>query len=148
MAREIEAHAKSAVKAPQGNKRGRPSLAKQDVRIREGDLHVGRRLREARLVMGLSQRALGEHIGVTLQQVQKYENGTNRIGPGRLASAARMLGLPIEYFFEGLGDETSSQTSRTLAHAGEIARLLEPLDSDVRSRIISLVQTLARKSEE
>jgi len=63
------------------------------------DNDVGRRVRTQRLAKGLSQTELGESIGVTFQQVQKYEKGTNRIGAGRLSRIAQALEVPVAYFF-------------------------------------------------
>ena len=65
------------------------------------DKHVGARVRSRRLMMRMSQTALGDALGLTFQQVQKYEKGTNRIGAGRLQHIAGILQVPIEYFFEG-----------------------------------------------
>lgn len=67
------------------------------------DRHVGRRLKLRRALMGLSQERLGVLLGVTFQQVQKYERGANRIGAGRLWQLARILGVPVGWFFEELG---------------------------------------------
>jgi transcriptional regulator with XRE-family HTH domain len=66
------------------------------------DAYVGERLRSCRTLAGLSQTQLGEGIGVTFQQVQKYENGANRISAGTLYALSRVLGVPVSYFFEGL----------------------------------------------
>ena len=66
------------------------------------DEHVGSRLRLRRQVMGMSQEKLGEALGVTFQQVQKYERGTNRVGASRLYDLARVLGVPVNFFYEGL----------------------------------------------
>lgn len=66
------------------------------------DVHVGARLKMRRMIAGLSQEKLGEHLGLTFQQVQKYEKGTNRIGASRLLEIARVLETPISYFYEGL----------------------------------------------
>ncbi len=66
------------------------------------DVHVGQRLRLRRALMGLSQERLAELVGVTFQQIQKYERGANRIGSSRLYELARVLAVPIDYFFEGL----------------------------------------------
>jgi len=63
------------------------------------DRHVGSRLRMRRVLMGMSQEKLGEHLGVTFQQVQKYEKGMNRMGASRLQNAARALEVPVEFFF-------------------------------------------------
>src|SRR5262249_53730629 len=66
------------------------------------DRHVGRRLRMRRMIVGMSMREVGEALEITPQQVQKYEIGTNRIGAGRLQQFAKVLGVSIEFFFEGL----------------------------------------------
>ncbi|MFI4998139.1 MAG: helix-turn-helix domain-containing protein [Hyphomicrobiales bacterium] len=63
------------------------------------DRHVGSRLRMRRVLQGMSQEKLGDHLGVTFQQVQKYEKGMNRMGASRLQNAARALEVPVEFFF-------------------------------------------------
>ncbi len=68
------------------------------------DTHVGRRLRLKRTFLGLSQEAVGKQIGVTFQQIQKYERGINRMGASRLHDFAKVLGVTVSYFFEGYGD--------------------------------------------
>src|ERR671914_1569018 len=65
------------------------------------DRHVGSRVRMRRMIVGMSQEKLGESLGLTFQQVQKYEKGTNRIGASRLQQISKVLGVPIEFFFEG-----------------------------------------------
>ena len=64
------------------------------------DIHVGNRVRLRRTLLGLSQESLGEALGLTFQQVQKYERGANRIGASRLFDLARVLGVPVTYFYE------------------------------------------------
>ena len=66
------------------------------------DLHVGARIRNRRLVLGMSQTELGKAVGLTFQPVQKYENATNRISASRLAEVAAILKVPAAYFFDGL----------------------------------------------
>ncbi|HUF56512.1 MAG TPA: helix-turn-helix transcriptional regulator [Thermohalobaculum sp.] len=66
------------------------------------DAHIGSRVRLRRLTSGISQEQLGAALGVTFQQVQKYEKGTNRIGAGRLYRISRILGVPVSWFYEGL----------------------------------------------
>jgi len=65
------------------------------------DIHVGQRVRARRKMLGLSQTQLGHELGVTFQQVQKYERGTNRIGSSRLFRMSNTLDVPVAYFFEG-----------------------------------------------
>jgi transcriptional regulator with XRE-family HTH domain len=71
----------------------------------EADRHVGQRLRQLRRAHGMSQTKLGEMLGLSFQQVQKYERGINRIGSGRLWQISRMLDVPITYFFEGMATD-------------------------------------------
>ena len=69
------------------------------------DIHVGGRVRALRIASGLSQAALGERIGLTFQQVQKYERGTNRISASALFGIGRVLHVPVAYFFDQMPDE-------------------------------------------
>ena len=73
------------------------------------DVHVGHRLRARRTLLGLSQEKVGEAMGLTFQQVQKYERGANRIGASRLWDMSRILNCPISYFFEELDSKASAQ---------------------------------------
>jgi transcriptional regulator with XRE-family HTH domain len=80
--------------AKRGPGRGRPN----DV-----DRHVGARLRDRRIMLGLSQKQLAESLGLSFQQVYKYERGINRVTSGRLYDFAQVLGVDVGYFFEGTG---------------------------------------------
>jgi len=71
-------------------------------RATDTDRHVGARIRERRIMLGLSQQQMADMIGVTYQQAHKYERGINRISAGRLYEIAQVLRVPIEYFFEAL----------------------------------------------
>lgn len=71
------------------------------------DVHVGSRVRLRRQVMKMSQEKLGDQLGVTFQQVQKYERGSNRVGASRLWKMSRVLDVPVGFFFDGLGEEGS-----------------------------------------
>jgi transcriptional regulator with XRE-family HTH domain len=64
------------------------------------DVHVGSRVRLRRMLLGMSQEKLGEKLGLTFQQVQKYEKGINRVGAGRLHELGRVLGVPVSFFFD------------------------------------------------
>jgi transcriptional regulator with XRE-family HTH domain len=64
------------------------------------DVHVGSRVRLRRMLLGMSQEKLGEHLGLTFQQVQKYEKGVNRIGASRLFELAKVLGVPVQFFYD------------------------------------------------
>jgi transcriptional regulator with XRE-family HTH domain len=72
------------------------------------DKHVGSRVRMRRVLIGMSQERLGEALGLTFQQVQKYEKGTNRIGASRLQQISNILGMPVEFFFDGAPAHESS----------------------------------------
>jgi transcriptional regulator with XRE-family HTH domain len=75
------------------------------------DVHVGHRLRQARLLAGMSQDDLGAGVGVSFQAVQKYEHGENRVSASRLLKAAELLNRPISFFFEELGGATTVSES-------------------------------------
>ncbi len=87
-------------------------LTKQDV-----DAHVGKRLRLRRTMMGLSQEAVAKAVGITFQQVQKYEKGSNAMNSGRLFDFARFMNVPVAYFFEGL-DPFSGDSSMEIGIQG------------------------------
>ena len=72
------------------------------------DVHVGSRIRLRRTLMGMSQERLGEALGLTFQQVQKYERGVNRVGASRLFDLSRVLDVPISFFFDDMPDSLSS----------------------------------------
>jgi len=75
------------------------------------DLHVGKRLRRRRRLLGLTQQRLAASIGIRFQQIQKYECGANRVSASRLHEIARALGVPTSYFFEGLNDTAPAAVS-------------------------------------
>ncbi len=66
------------------------------------DIHVGARMRQRRTLLGMTQTTLADALGISFQQVQKYENGTNRIGASRLFDLSRVLDVPVEYFFDDM----------------------------------------------
>lgn len=70
------------------------------------DVHVGRRMRQRRILVGMSQEKLGESVDLTFQQIQKYERGTNRMGSSRLFRFAQVLGVPVSYFYEDMATAT------------------------------------------
>ncbi len=74
------------------------------------DVHVGGRLRIRRTLLGLSQTSLADAIGLTFQQVQKYERGTNRMGSSRLYDVSRILDVPVTYFFEEMPAEVAASS--------------------------------------
>ena len=88
-------------KLPYGRGTGRPNPI---------DVHVGARVRLRRTLLGLSQEKLGEAIGLTFQQVQKYERGANRIGSSRLFDLSRVLDVPVEYFFDDMPNAVAASS--------------------------------------
>src|SRR6476619_355800 len=72
-------------------------------RVQDDDRHVGDRIRERRIMLGLTQQQMADLIGVTYQQAHKYERGINRIAGGRLYTIAQALGVEVAFFFEGIG---------------------------------------------
>ncbi|OYX14984.1 MAG: transcriptional regulator [Rhizobiales bacterium 32-66-8] len=126
------------------------------------DKHVGSRVRMRRMMVGMSQEKLGESLGITFQQIQKYEKGTNRIGASRLQQIATVLSVPVAFFFEGapasspelegFGEAHSpSYVSDFLATSDGLAltrNFMRITDSKVRRRIVELVTAIAGEDAE
>ncbi len=114
------------------------------------DVHVGRRVRLRRTMLGMSQEKLGEALGLTFQQVQKNEKGTNRIGASRLFELSGVLDVPVMYFFDGLGAPQSKGGDDTMAkrESLELVRAYYRIKNDkVRKRFFELVKTTAKAGE-
>lgn len=116
------------------------------------DMHVGHRMRLRREFLGISQGRLGRHLGLTFSQVQKYEKGANRIGAGRLYLIAEFLGVPVQYFFEGLGEQPVESHVGRVGRKGEEMAILEEAflsigDGDTRRSVLALVRSLASAAE-
>jgi len=119
------------------------------------DAHVGYRVRLRRMLIGMSQERLGELLGFTFQQVQKYERGINRIGAGRLFEVSEILGVPISFFYEGMeGIQVSSESNgdqpaavMDFLSSSEGIQLSTAFmgikDTKVRRRILDLVRTIS-----
>lgn len=126
------------------------------------DIHVGSRVRLRRLLVGMSQEKLGEQLGLTFQQVQKYEKGTNRVGASRLYEISRILNVPVQYFYEEMADNDARPLNDDLAFAeaegspfvmdfvssSEGLQLnrsfFEIRDPAVRRSVIDLIKSLAK----
>jgi len=129
------------------------------------DVHVGQRIRQRRTLLGMSQERLAESIGLTFQQVQKYERGANRVGSSRLFDLARVLDVPISYFFEemeaGVAAKSPSRLmgvseSKMQAYAAEpdplakretlelVRAYYKIAEPRVRKRIFELTKALAK----
>ncbi len=85
-------------------KRRRQSYKVGEFGPRPVDVHVGGRVRDRRTLIGMTQTELGKHVGLTFQQIQKYENGLNRMAASRLWQFSLILGQPISWFFERIGE--------------------------------------------
>jgi transcriptional regulator with XRE-family HTH domain len=109
------------------------------------DVHVGHRVRLRRLTLNLTQGQLGDRLGVTFQQVQKYERGVNRIGASRLFDLGSVLGVEVSFFYEGLAEpEPVGATALGLmtSERFQLNRLVARLPAAQRLAIIRLLRTL------
>jgi transcriptional regulator with XRE-family HTH domain len=122
------------------------------------DRYVGSRVRMRRIMLGMSQEKLGDALGLTFQQVQKYEKGTNRIGASRLHRIASVLGVPVEFFYEGaphgnaaglggFAEASSSTYVSDFLSTGEGVQLMKAFlaikDPKVRRKVVELIVVLA-----
>lgn len=126
------------------------------------DIHVGSRIRLRRTMLGMSQEKLGESLGITFQQIQKYEKGTNRVGASRLQNIAAILNVPVSFFFEDApGDQPGSATGMAEASSSNYVvdflssseglqlnrAFVKISDPKVRRRIVDLVKALSAEGE-
>lgn len=129
---------------PGASPRGAPSGRRSTSRTQAIDRHVGGRVRERRIMLGLTQQQLADLIGVTYQQAHKYERAINRISAGRLFEIAHVLSVPISYFFEGLeqdGDRAASPRERMCL---ELARNFAQIPNERHQEALSqLARVLA-----
>jgi transcriptional regulator with XRE-family HTH domain len=125
------------------------------------DVHVGARIRLRRTLMGMSQQILAEQLGLTFQQIQKYERGTNRVSSSRLFDLCRILNVPIAYFYDDMGAEVSAQspaalrgkTPKAVTQNADPAARRETMelvrayyaipDRSVRQRLTNLIRTIS-----
>jgi transcriptional regulator with XRE-family HTH domain len=117
-------------------------------RANAADHHVGARIRERRIMLGLSQQQLAQMIGVTYQQAHKYERGLNRISAGRLYEIAQVLGVPVSWFFDGLSrsDHPVEMTQRQRMCL-ELARNFVAIDNERHQEALSqMARALASSS--
>ena len=137
---QVNTMAKSSTprkKAPPAKPEGRP---------RPVDAHVGIRLKLRRTMVGMSQEKLGDAVGLTFQQIQKYERGANRIGSSRLFEFSQILDVPVSYFFDEMPEDVVK------ASAGDITGLVDVdmvADSDplTRRETLELVRSYYRISD-
>ena len=132
------------------------------------DVHVGARVRLRRTLLGMSQEKLGEAIGLTFQQVQKYERGANRIGASRLFDLSRVLDVPVSFFFDDMTEDVQNQSPRLISGIAGFEETASSYEADpmtkretlelvrayyritdpqVRKRVFELSKALANASE-
>ena len=95
----------------------------------ELDSYIGARLRMRRLMLGMSQEALGEKLSLTFQQIQKYEKGTNRVSASRLYELAQALDVPVQYFFDGISAEDEAVLHEAIAEDARLSPFLDFVSS-------------------
>ena len=116
-------------------------------RTQDIDRHVGARVRERRIMLGLTQQQLADLIGVTYQQAHKYERGINRVSAGRLYEIAQVLSVPVGYFFEGLQGEAARAVSPRERMCLELARNFAQIPNERHQEALSqLARVLATDS--
>ncbi len=122
------------------------------------DIHVGRRIRLGRTILRMNQSDLAKAIGLTFQQVQKYERGNNRIGSSKLYAISQALDVPVSFFFDEMDDQTASNTvpadsdllKKDPAAKRETLELVRAFykieDPDVRDRLLESILTISEKT--
>ena len=107
------------------------------------DMHVGKRVRLRRTLLGLSQEQLGTELNITFQQVQKYERGANRISASRLWDIGQILDVPINYFFDDMTENTMRRSPRRVSRGSELLDLSDEQIKDpmARRETLELVRT-------
>ncbi len=120
------------------------------------DKHVGSRVRMRRMMLGMSQEKLGEALGLTFRQVQKYENGTNRVGASRIQQICEILQIPVSFLFEGSPTGVSKAERLSEAQSGsntwfwfyvalQLTQNVPELDTEARGCHISFVSFIVVK---
>ena len=109
------------------------------------DALVGKRARERRLALGLTQQQLAEMVGIAYQQLHKYETRASLLPADRLAAVAAALGVGVEYFFEGLGREAAAGPTPGQRQALELARAFGRLSGPRRETLSAMVRALAKE---
>jgi transcriptional regulator with XRE-family HTH domain len=119
------------------------------------DVHVGQRIRERRMMKGLSQGALAEAGGVSFQQIQKYEKGANRVSASRLQQFAKLLEVSVSFFFDGLSSEDSKRRDRSHDLAQQLLATRDGIDlakafvaiedASQRRSIVTMAENIAKQ---
>lgn len=119
------------------DRRKSPPISRPVNRANDTDRHVGTRIRERRIMLGLSQQQMADLIGVTYQQAHKYERGINRISAGRLYEIAQVLGVPVSYFFEGLDNQRATDLTARQRMCLELARNFSSIQNEKHQEALS-----------
>ncbi len=129
-------------------KRRRRSYIVGESGPRPVDVHVGERVRARRTLIGMSQEELGKRVGLTFQQIQKYEKGMNRIAASRLWRFSLILGRPISWFFEGIGERKRKGDDRLAKRETlQLVRYLSACDPDVQKHLAAMINAVAGKAK-
>jgi transcriptional regulator with XRE-family HTH domain len=119
-------------------------MARKNNNINHIDTHIGQKIYSLRLAMGMSRQELGDQIGVTHQQCQKYEKGTNRVSAGRLALIAKALNKPIDYFYADINKDVESVITHHQRMCIELSRNFMKIKNSIyQDAVNTLVKTLA-----
>ena len=119
-------------------------MARKNNDINHIDTHIGQKIYSLRLAMGMSRQELGDQIGVTHQQCQKYEKGTNRVSAGRLALIAKALNKPIDYFYADINKDVESVITHHQRMCIELSRNFMKIKNSIyQDAVNTLVKTLA-----
>ncbi len=112
------------------------------------DVHVGGRVKARRTLIGMCQEEIGNHVGLNVPQIYKYEKGMNRIGAGRLWRFSLILGRPISWFFEGIG-ERKRKVGDLLAKRETLkfVRYFSACDPDVQKHLVAMIKAVAGKAK-
>jgi transcriptional regulator with XRE-family HTH domain len=121
-----------------------PTTRRSTSRTQDVDRHVGARVRERRIMLGLTQQQLADLIGVTYQQAHKYERAINRVSAGRLFEIANVLSVPVGYFFDGLNQDGDRAVSPRERMCLELARNFAQIPNERHQEALSqLARVLA-----
>lgn len=114
------------------------------------DVHVGKRIRHRRWLVGMTQQQLAEQVGIKFQQIQKYETGANRVSASRLWDIAEALDVPVSFFFEGIGERAEEKSSGSFPadlmgdkEALDLVRSYYAIPENQRRRLFELARVLS-----
>ncbi|WP_282093061.1 helix-turn-helix domain-containing protein [Epibacterium ulvae] len=114
---------------------------------RSEDTHIGKRIRQRRWALSLTQGEVADKIGVKFQQLQKYETGANRVSGSRLCDLAAALDVSPAYFFEGLGEASTKQSEVTSAAEGKLLKLFRSSNNAAQASLLSIAELTACTGE-